>query len=224
MENLAIYCADIGSIRSGSFAWARAESTPQAVSRGLHIQQLVDQVVADLSSGKPVALGFECPLFIPISDEPLQLGCARSGEGDRSWSGGAGPAVLASGLAQVVWILRGIRRSIGSGTPAFLEWNSFHRAGSGLFVWEAFVSSSGKGQNHADDAEIAVRAFLAALPDLNAANAIQCKTEVHSLAGAAILRTGWSDDVQLLSRPCIVIKARGAREQIQARVSEEKTT
>jgi len=30
---------------------------------------------------------------------------------------------------------------------------------------------------------------------------------VHSLLGAALLRTGWSKDLGLLGMPCLVIKA-----------------
>ena len=33
------------------------------------------------------------------------------------------------------------------------------------------------------------------------------KRSVHSLLGAALLRTGWSSDLSLLEKPCLVIKA-----------------
>ncbi len=76
-------------------------------------------------------------------------------------------------------------------------------------MWEAFVSDEGKGESssHAGDAEIAVRRFIDSLPNPDAANAIISNEEVHSLLGAALLRTGWTTDPSVLSEPCLVIKA-----------------
>jgi hypothetical protein len=91
--------------------------------------------------------------------------------------------------------------------PAFLNWNSFRTAQSGLFVWEAFVTSSAKGNSHKKDAEIAVRKFVSSLSDIDAANAIPISGEVYSLAGAALLRSGWSNDVNLLQSPSVVVKS-----------------
>jgi len=76
----------------------------------------------------------------------------------------------------------------------------------GLFLWEAFVTADAKGRTHAADAEIAVDCFAGRLPDIPAANAVQ-ETSVHSLIGAALLRTGWSTDLGLLETPCVVIRA-----------------
>lgn len=38
--------------------------------------ELVDAVAGDLIAGEAVALGFECPLFVPVPATPLQLGAA----------------------------------------------------------------------------------------------------------------------------------------------------
>lgn len=204
---LVAYCADVGSLRLGRFAWARAECAGGSTSQSSDIEQLVKMVISDLKARRPVALGFECPLFIPVPGDCVKLGCARPGEGDRPWSAGAGAGALATGLAQAIWVLREVRQCIGLPTAAFLDWSAFQQAGAGLFLWEAFVSAEAKGQNHGDDAEIATREFLAALPYINAANAIHCDTEVYSLVGAAIIRAGWSNDTELLKHPCVVIKA-----------------
>jgi hypothetical protein len=112
-------------------------------------------------------------------------------------------------LTEVVWILRRIREQLSrSPVSAYLEWPLLARDGKGLFLSEAFVSGAGKGQStsHAGDAEIAVQRFIQALPDLDDANAIK-SDEVHSLLGAALLRTGWTTDLAILSKQCIVIKA-----------------
>jgi hypothetical protein len=65
----------------------------------------------------PVALGFECPLFVPLNLQPEALTTARSGEGSRPWSAGAGCGALATGLVQVAWILRKIRQELQAPTP-----------------------------------------------------------------------------------------------------------
>ena len=64
----------------------------------------------------------------------------------------------------------------------------------------------GKGESNVADAEIAVRCFAGHLPNIPAANAVW-EDSVHSLVGAALLRTGWSTDLGLLEAPCVVIKA-----------------
>jgi hypothetical protein len=89
--NLAIYCADIGSVPRGRFGWSRnepSETTLETHRGGTEILDLVNAVGDDLAAGRPVALGFECPLFVPVPVEPLRLGKARPGDGNRSWSAG----------------------------------------------------------------------------------------------------------------------------------------
>lgn len=75
-----------------------------------------------------------------------------------------------------------------------------------MFLWEAFVTSTSKGANHAHDAQIAISHFKRSLPDPTSENAIKEK-DVLSLVGAAALRAEWAHDISLLSEQCIVIKA-----------------
>ena len=76
---------------------------------------------------------------------------ARPGENDRAWSAAAGAASLTTGLAQVAWILDRIRRQ-SKNTKPFLDWRSFQRSQSGLFIWEAFVTGTAKAGSHEADA------------------------------------------------------------------------
>jgi len=89
-----------------------------------------------------------------------------------------------------------------------LGWDSFIAEG-GLFLWEAFVSGGAKpqvdGNRHSADAMAAVEAFVNALPDPRAMNAIE-ETDVISLVGMSLLRTGWTRDLESLETPCLVIK------------------
>ena len=80
-------------------------------------------------------------------------------------------------------------------------------AGKGLLLWEAFVSGSAKRTDHCSDAEAAVMAFEGALATGHWTSGVSCPEETYSLIGAALLRSGWSDDPRVLSEPCLVIKA-----------------
>lgn len=206
-QSPSIHCADIGSVAKNKFGWARGEHIGRdlRVTGGHNIRDLVTSAVRDLNAGRSVSLGFECPLYVPISKDSEGLTSARPGEGSRPWCAGAGSGALATGLTETVWILQQIRQGLRSSVPAFLDWNDFQSSKQGLFLWEAFVTGLAKGSSHQADADVAVRAFASALPDIPAANAVQAET-VHSLIGAALLRTGWSTDLNLLTKRCVVIK------------------
>lgn len=203
-------CADIGSVKKGRFGWARVQlPRVEPPYQASSIRELVESLAHDLVEGVPVALGLECPLFVPIPADPTALTSARRGEGNRPWSAGAGAAALATGLTETVWILQEVRRVTGTSCEAYVDWQEFSTAGAGLFLWEAFVTgaskSTGEADSHAADALIACEAFASALPDPRAVNAID-EPQVHSLLGAALLRSGWSTDVGLLSAPCLVVR------------------
>jgi hypothetical protein len=145
---VAVYYADIGAVKSNHFGWHGATPSSEAAG-GTDIHQLVRAVALNLKKCQPVALGFECPLFVPLADEPSKLTAFRQGEGNGAWSAGTGASVLATGLAEVLWILREIRRIVGQEERAFLDWKSFNKKRRGLFLWEAFVTGSRKSQTHA---------------------------------------------------------------------------
>ena len=215
---MMICCADIGSVARKRFGWAAHASEPGSEGRsGTDIAEFAQFVGDRLAVEKKVSLGFECPLWIPIAQEPSRLTRARSGEGNRAWSAAAGSASLTTGLSQVAWILDRIRRR-SKNTEAFLDWGSFKNSPSGLFIWEAFVTGRAKagppasprssmGSSHEADAMAAVRAFRCALDDPESRSAVTAKSRTRSLIGAALLWAGWSTDVHLLHEPCLVIKA-----------------
>jgi hypothetical protein len=207
MNDLAVFCADVGSVRSGNFGWAcgllpmdvvqdRERSSPAHLAKA---------VAAQLREGRPVALGFECPLFIPVPESADVLGAARPGEGNRAWSAGAGTGALATGLVQAAWVLAAIRRHC-TDAMLHLEWESFVHAEGGLLVWEAFVSGGAKGRSHVDDATIAVEAFERVLPDPTIASTITAERPL-SLAGAAAIWSGWLHDSRALHTPTLVVRA-----------------
>lgn len=206
-----VFCADVGSVKAGNFGWARGHPGEGSFLRAESMEDLVGAVAEDLRAGQFVALGFECPLFVPLRDRPEELTSGRRGEGNRPWSAGAGSASLAVGLPQVLWVLREVRARVSGAPPAWVRWPERTQRAPGLFLWEAFVSRSAKAQGegpglHALDAQVAVEAFIEALPDPRRANAIH-EAEVHSLVGAALLRTEWTTNIGVLSEPCLVIRA-----------------
>jgi hypothetical protein len=207
VDRIAVYCADVGSIKQGNFGWAR-EVPGVEIERhrgGTEIVELVESVADDLSVGVPVALGFECPLFVPVPEDPFRLGAARPGEGTRPWSAGAGTGALATGLVQAAWVLAELRKRRPD-DKAYFNWADFMAARAGLFLWEAFVTDKAKATTHVDDATIAVACFTAAQPDPTSASVVTAERP-FSLVGAATVWAGWSDDVQLVHVPCLVLRA-----------------
>lgn len=112
MRKLVIWCADIGSIRNKRFGWCRAETGKEETFKyGVSIENFAAGIAQDLSNEQKIALGFECPLFIPLSGNPIYLTKARQGEGDRAWSAGAGCGALATGLTECAWVFSKIKDS-----------------------------------------------------------------------------------------------------------------
>lgn len=204
MEHLAVICADVGSIKAKKFGWA-ASLPDGAEFSGTEITDFAKTIAQQLQHGNKVALGFECPLFVPIRDNPVEVNGARSGEGNRPWSAGAGTGALATGIVEVLWVMNEVTRYLGQSPTATVEWNEFLHSDS-VFLWEAFVTSSAKGAAHEEDAEIAVKQFVQSLPNPLLHNAVEEKS-VLSLVGAAALRSGWSNSQSILEKPCLVIKA-----------------
>ncbi len=203
---LRVYCADIGSVIGGNFAWARASTRPNSrVSTGTDIRCLVTQVAHDLNSGKKVALGFECPLWVPVACDPRELTSARCGDGNRAWAAAAGATSLATGLTETAWILSGVR-SKTQHVEAFLDWPRFAAADNGLLLWEAMVTGENRTGSHEEDAAVAVCAFIKAAKGRCLTSDVTSPHKVRSLIGTALLWAGWSDDLQLLRTPCVVIK------------------
>lgn len=205
-DSLVVYCADIGSVKGGKFGWAgRCIGPNPQESGGTDIQCLVAQVAQDLNSGRKVALGFECPLWVPVACDPNRLTSRRCGEGEYPWSAGAGATSLAAGLTETAWILSGIR-SETQDVEAYLDWPPFVSAERGLFLWEAFVAGKKKsGSSHQEDAAAAVCAFIKAAKGRCLTSDVTSPHKVRSLIGAALLWADWSEDLSLLKARCVVI-------------------
>jgi hypothetical protein len=152
-----------------------------------------------------VSLGFECPLFVPVRDDPQRVASARTGDGQRSWSAGAGTGALATGMVQSLWVLRRVKDILGYAPRSTFDWDDFDRTDS-VLLWEVFVTSGAKRITHVHDAEAALVSFLTQAGRTENVSAID-ESDVMSLIGACAIRAGWNTDIELLWKPCIVIKA-----------------
>jgi hypothetical protein len=213
---LTVACLDVGSVTGGGVGWA-VQSTI-GLAHGTELGVFVDALADTLSSGSRVALGFECPLYVPRRIDLKRISSKREGEGGLNWSGGPGPNVLTTGLVQVNWVLSRLAERDHSlrGTTRWIEFDDERVK---LFVWEAFITSEVGGDVvlpasvnlaniHEKDAISGVMVFsnrVAAnqLPDSD----LQAEPAI-SLIGMHLLMTGLNEDRTLLEEPCLVVRAR----------------
>lgn len=204
---IAIGVIDVGSPKSGKLGWAILAPGAEPITGG-DLDAFVARM-GKLGGSWPIAVGFEAPMFIPARAVALEVLTARKGEapkGERSrpWSGGAGATVTTTALAVVTYTLSGLRRLLPQAT-ASTEWTRAAVAGRALF-FEAFVTGSAKGDDHAHDALLAAEAARGLLTGTATYRSAIDEIEVFNLLGASLLRTGWSTDLGLLSAPCLVVR------------------
>lgn len=206
MNKPIVWTADIGSVEKKHFGWCRSTSTKDYKTER-DICNFAEGIAIDLSNDKQVAIGFECPLFIPVTDDPSLLMKARGWEGNRAWSASGGIGSLVTGLNQCVWIFEKIKLKMNKQVPlkVTFDWNDFKRDNLNIFIWEAFVTGSAKGKSHEDDAKIAAKSFWEVYPDISKSS-VEAENP-YSLVGAALLRSGLSKDISLLSKSCIVLRS-----------------
>lgn len=205
-DNIIIFCIDVGAVRN--IGYARVSGAD--VTTGTDLDELLALIVRDLGAGGRVALGFECPAFIPYPVATAGLCKARIGEGNRSWCAGAGPFALAIGAHEAAHVLRDIAEGAARQLRVGYDDQALLAGELDLLVWEAFVSNKAPSPDpaaaHMADARAAALEFRRRL-DTGRVETDILDTEVFNLVGAAILRAGLSDDLGLLNLPCIVVKA-----------------
>jgi hypothetical protein len=175
----------------------------------------IDQCVDALASALTVsglALGFEAPMFVPVREKPGELLKARANEClngiNRPFLAGPGASVLVTALVVVPYILSRLRKKVPEAT-ATLDWHKPPSAPLQLLLFEAFVTDQRKDniQRHVEDAELAVKKFRVGMKDPSALKSDVEEPETFNLLGAMMLRTGWSSDPRILTKPCLVVRA-----------------
>ena len=156
---------DIGSVRrKGGFAWTTEDDKYHGQDDPLALARVL---VTALDSGRQVAVALECPLSVPVPSPAgnawINLGRARVGEGNRSWSAGAGTGALATGLVQLAWLCGYIAEHAVTPPPTTTQRRPFLAGEAQLFIAEAMVTADGKPeavdrrQDHADASAAAKR-------------------------------------------------------------------
>ena len=174
------------------------------------------EVLAAALRKDALALGFEAPQFVPFRDDQTVLTRARQGESGpglptRAFSASAGATVLVTSLVIVPYVLHRLRERVPAAT-ATLEWRRPMTEPGQLLLWEAFVSDQRKDTiaRHVEDARLAIADFRRGIGHPASFKSSVTTPECLSLLGAALLRTGWSTDVALLSTPCLVVRSASA--------------
>lgn len=214
IPSMVVACLDVGSARNTGWAvW-----NDGAASTGGDLETLVSRVVKPLADGRRLAIGFECPLFVPRRDDPLELTKRRAGEVGVNWCGGPGGSVLATGIVQVGWVLE----QIATRVPRLMgttRWREFADGRAQVWVWEAFVTSGADAPANVDEMvechtqheRDALAATLEARrrlenPDGPASDLTEPTSS--SIAAMQLIAAGLASDLCLLKEPCVVIKAR----------------
>lgn len=171
------------------------------------IDSLMRCVCRQLKCDRPVALGLEMPLSVPVPAEYSRLGKARPCvKGAPPWSGGPGGAVMATGLVQAAWLLREIRAAVGE-PPLHFRWSEFADHRAGLLVWEAFVNGKAKGADHEADARVGLEEFCNQLPEVGDPDADETEHPTNLIAAAAFW-AGWDLAADAFRLPCTLVRAR----------------
>ena len=135
-QPLVVYAADVG--KDGNVGWARTCGEEWRV--GYRLEPLVKALKDDVCRGS-VAIGLECPLFLPVAPDACNLLQRRINE-PLPWSAGAGPSATTAGLVTLIWLLGRISTALEPDLMVFTDGDAFaassvpHR----LYVWEACVS------------------------------------------------------------------------------------
>lgn len=213
-----VACLDVGSPKKNNVGWAVVRGDDRTTGRD--IVAFVDALGNHLTSGRTVAVGFECPLYVPKREDATLMTGRRLGEGSLNWCGGPGSSVLATGVAQVNWVLSALVKRV-KGLSGTTRWSEFSRREHSLFVWEAFITSSAGTDitldtrddvsAHEKDALCGALAFSRICPASDGLPSDLHDEPAISLIGLHLLESGLSSDMRLLSETCTVLKVRKPR-------------
>jgi hypothetical protein len=201
-ESLHVAVVDIGSLPN--LGWAVEGQSVNG--SGTDIDMCVE-VLATAKKKGPLALGFEAPMFVPLGRKRRDLDKARNGDGDRAFSASAGASVLTKALVIVPYILEGLRSRAKVARPTF-KWRG-EISKRDLLLFEAFVTHVGKSVSHEQCARLAIMRFREGCSKGASFESAVQETCSLNLLGAILLRIGWSDDLKMLSEPCLVVRHRG---------------
>lgn len=222
-EATTIAAVDVGSVRNGKFGWFTR--SPLNTHQGVHPDGLLEILTSELDAGRSLALGFECPLYLPLPAAADDLGRARNGEGNRAWSAGAGSGALTTGTQQMTWVFCALGDRYGTDLRPTFAWGDVSDGRSRLMIWEAFVTGTAKTMDrddpagHVADARSAVDEFDRRVAEGPLMSDCDPEPNIVCLAGAALLRAGLSENRDLLRRAPAVIRPQRPNTEVEAQAA-----
>jgi hypothetical protein len=224
LSSHVVYAVDVGSPNNG-LAWARfrwtGDNTRDTRPVGsMNFSDFLTCLVNDLKRKVPVSLGFEAPLFLPVTEDVKNLSDARENE-PAAWSASAGAYSATLAIPVISYVLRHIRKNVHPAPPVTLDsadWNPNGVARQQLHLWEAFVSGSAHAREenahalatHVRDAATAVLAFIQwEAMDPRPSSQITA-SKPFSTVGAAVLWSELSNDMSLLHKEVSVLRPQEA--------------
>jgi len=200
-----VFVCDVGSVRKGRFAWCSSV----ADRCGREPESLAVRMAEQLIAGHQVSFGVECPLFVPVFEQAIRLpgsrdGECRTGSESRPYAAAGGACSLVTGLVELCWILRRLTTLVSDIHPTFSV-DQFDSGESNFFIWEAFVTAKAKGDDHIDDARVAMTEYQKRRRE----SQTMCDVVADpclSLVGAALLWAGSSSSLDVLKQPCCVLR------------------
>lgn len=214
---MLIVGVDIGSVRRrGGFSWATADESASGQDDPTALGHLI---IDELNRQGRVALAWECPLAVPVPEPEGEawrdLGKARSGEGNRPWSAGAGAGSMATGFVQLAWLCAFVDSGCAQPPEVTTQSARFLEGHADLLLAEAMVTGDGKPkavatlQDQADAAAAAKRlAELLALGSTEVSDVFCSPLHPLNLAAVAALHAGMRIDPAELGKDVLVAKAR----------------
>jgi hypothetical protein len=200
-ESLHVAVVDIG--RLTNLGWV--VEGPSVDEWGDDVDSCIETLARAMKTG-PLALGFEAPMFVPYGRERCVLDKGRNGDEDRPFSAAAGASALTKGLVVVPYILHGLRSRAANARPTF-KWRD-RLSERDLLLFEAFVTHMGES-NHVECARLALRRFPKQWERRASFKSAVEEPSTLNLLGAILLRIGWTDDLAMLSEPCLVVRHKG---------------
>ena len=203
---MLVIAMETGSGPDGHVRWAgsRHDDDRPDASSGVSPAELFDAVFHALHDGEQVALGFDCPLTMPVSSEQDPGSAPADADADALVTL-AEPASSRPGLAELGYLLG----ELGSWRPWTTVSTSLARwkANTSILVWQA-VPAPGAS---AVTASAAAASFFRQLPAVTSrANEPAAATKpaaatVVNLAAAAARRAGLFVDPSELAQPAVSI-------------------
>jgi hypothetical protein len=115
-------------------------------------------------------------------------------------------------MQQSVCLLSALAADAQQLPPVGFDVEALRGPAANIVIWEAFVAGRAKNpladNPHVDDARIAVAEFIRRWQAGSMSSDV-ADSQVTSIAGLALLVAGLSTEIELLRRPCVVVRAPG---------------